>query len=117
MRASPTLDYFKTLPPPAVDLELRALCTHGKDEEGLQLLHCLISWFTERFKTGLDFEIMEAYLHRTLLIYGEIVVSTPSLLQMAKTLGEVHSASTQRLRTLVQGNLCLLKLLANLPPL
>ena len=117
VRASPTLAYFKTLPPPAVDLELRALCTHGKDEEGLQLLHCLLAWITERFKTGLDFEIMEAYLHRTLLIYGEIVVSTPSLLQLAKTLGEVHSASTQRLRTLVQGNLCLLKLLAGLPPL
>ena len=30
----PILEYLKNLPPPAVDLEFRALCTHEKDEEG-----------------------------------------------------------------------------------
>ena len=114
---SPTLDYMKTLAPPAVDLELRSLCSHDKDEEGLQLLHCLLMWITERFRTGLDFEVMEAYLHRTLLIHGELIVAKPSLLQLSQSLADVHAACTERLRTLVQGNLCLLKMLANLPPL
>ena len=30
----PILGYLKSLPPPAVDLEFRALCTHEEDEEG-----------------------------------------------------------------------------------
>lgn len=30
----PILEYLKNLPPPAVDLEFRALCTHENDEEG-----------------------------------------------------------------------------------
>lgn len=31
----PILGYLKSLPPPAVDLEFRALCTHETDEEGM----------------------------------------------------------------------------------
>ncbi len=115
--ASPTLEYLKTLAPPAVDVELRALCTHGEDEEGLKLLHCLLSWLAQRIISARDFEVLEAYLHRTLLIYGEIIVIKPSLLTLAQNISKAHTNSTSKLRSLVQGNLCLLKLLANLPPL
>jgi len=114
---SPTLEYMQTLPPPAVDLELRALCTHVTDEEGLALLHCLLEWETRCIRTGRDFEVLEAYLHRTLLVHGEYIVADPALLRRAHVLQEAHSKSTERLRTLVQSNLCLLKMLANLPPL
>eukprot|EP00605_Chrysophyceae_sp_TOSAG23-4_P002689 GSChrysophyteH1.ASY1.ANO1.2966.1 assembled CDS len=114
---SATLEYLKTLPPPAIDVEFRALCTHGEDEEGLKLLHCLLSWLAQRIASSLDFEVLEAYLHRTLLIYGEIIVTKPSLLAMTQEISRVHSAASMKLRDLVQGNLCLLKLLADLPPL
>ena len=33
----PILGYLKSLPPPAVDLEFRALCTHESDEEGTRI--------------------------------------------------------------------------------
>ena len=33
----PIMAYLKSLPPPAVDLEFRALCTHETDEEGKRL--------------------------------------------------------------------------------
>eukprot|EP00606_Chrysophyceae_sp_TOSAG23-5_P000671 GSChrysophyteH2.ASY1.ANO1.1331.1 assembled CDS len=116
-RPSGTLEYLKTLAPPAVDLELRALCTHGEDEEGLKLLHCLLSWLAHCMRSGRDFEVLEAYLHRTLLVYGEIIVTKPSLLILAQHISAAHADNSQRLRGLVQGNLCLLKLLAGLPPL
>ena len=115
--ASATLDYLKTLAPPAVDLEFRALCTHGEDEEGLKLLHCLLSWLAQCMSSGRDFEVLEAYLHRTLLVYGEIIVTKPSLLSLAQRISAAHADSSERLRGLVQGNLCLLKLFAGLPPL
>ena len=116
-RPSGTLEYLKTLAPPAVDLEFRALCTHGEDEEGLKLLHCLLSWLAHCMRSGRDFEVLEAYLHRTLLVYGEIIVTKPSLLILAQHISAAHADNSQRLRGLVQGNLCLLKLLAGLPPL
>lgn len=36
----PILMYLKSLPPPAVDLEFRALCTHENDEEGISACPC-----------------------------------------------------------------------------
>ena len=77
---------LQTLPPPAVDLELRALCTHVEDEEGLALLHCLLEWMTRCIRTGRDFEVVEAYLHRTLLVHGEFIVTDPALLRRAHVL-------------------------------
>ena len=114
---SKLLDYLKTLPPPAVDLELRALCSGPQDEEGIALLGSLFAWFTQRFLTGTDFEVLEAYLHRTLLLHSDTALSQPSLLPVTRAVAEAHSVGTGRLRELVQSNLCMLKLLANIPPL
>ena len=114
---SKLLEYLKTLPPPAVDLELRALCTGPDDDEGVVLLGTLLAWFTQRLRIGTDFEILEAYLHRALLIHGSTVMNQPRLLPVASTVAEAHSAGASKLRELVQSNLCMLKLLANIPPL
>lgn len=112
---SKVLDYLKTLPPPAVDLELRSLCTHDEDEEGIQLVRFLLVWFVDRMVTGLDFEVMEAYLHRTLLIFGEKIMKRGELSETLRELRLVHEAKSARFGSLVQQNLCMLKLFANLP--
>jgi hypothetical protein len=39
----PILMYLKSLPPPAVDLEFRALCTHENDEEGTNTSDSLLA--------------------------------------------------------------------------
>ena len=83
---SKLLDYLKTLPPPAVDLELRALCSGPQDEEGIALLGSLFAWFTQRFLTGTDFEVLEAYLHRTLLLHSDTVQVNPHYLSLALSL-------------------------------
>jgi U3 small nucleolar RNA-associated protein 21 len=147
---SKLLDYLKTLPPPAVDLELRALCNGADDEEGVALVARLLAWFVGRLRSGTDFEVLEAYLHRTLVIYADQMVSggggggggggshyppngdiggysyppgdaaaTTSnlLLPLAQRVAKAHKAGLARLRTLIQGNLCLLKLLAKMPPM
>lgn len=114
---SKLLEYLKTLPPPAVDLELRALCSGQEDEEGVALLGALLVWFTQRLRIGTDFEILEAYLHRTLLIHGSAVMDHPKLLPVASMVAQAHSSGAGKLRELVQSNLCMLKLLANIPPL
>jgi len=112
---SKVLDYLKTLPPPAVDLELRALCAHDEDEEGFKLLHFLLLWFSERLSTGADFELLEAYLHRTLLIYGEVIMRRPELQGLLESLRKAQEQNCARFRGLVQQNLCVLKLISGLP--
>ena len=112
---SKVLDYLKTLPPPAVDLELRALCTHDEDSEGHDLLCFLLQWFAARLSTGLDFELLEAYLHRTLLIHGETIMKQPRLGALLEALKAAQEDTSRRFRGLVQQNLCVLKLVSGLP--
>ena len=112
---SKVLDYLKTLPPPAVDVELRALCTHQEDEEGLSLLRFLLSWFCRRVSSGCDFELLEAYLHRTMLIHAEVIMKSAALAPLVAQLKQVHAEQSSKFRALVQGNMCRLKFLSNLP--
>ncbi len=114
---SKLLGYLKTLPPPALDLELRALCTGVEDEEGISLLARLLKWILQRLRGGSDFEVLEAYLHRIIEIYADVVIASADLSSIARRVAEVHQASASKLQDLVQSNLCLLKMFAMLPPL
>jgi hypothetical protein len=112
----PILEYLKGIPPPAIDLEFRALCTHENDEEGLDLLRCFLIWMSKSLKSGMNFEILQAYLHRLLSIYAELILKQPLLSIEVEKVRLIHSESSNRFRHLIQSNLCLLKMLAGLPP-
>ena len=102
-----------------MDVELRALCAHKDDEEGLSLLRCLFAWFARKLRSGLNFEVLQAYLHRTVTIYAELILqqAEPSLLaNELEAVRKAHNECSGRFRQLVQSNLCLLKMLAGLPP-
>lgn len=109
------MEYLKKLPPPAVDLEMRALCTYEEDEEGIELLRLLLQWLTKHITTGEDFEILQAYLHRTLTIYLHLIMKLPQLKKDLQALQQAHAVASDRFRHLVQKNLCLLKMMGNLP--
>lgn len=109
------ISYLKKLPAPAVDIELRALCTYEGDEEGVVLLKHFCQWLTRQIITGENFEILQAYLHRTLTIYLSMMMLIPQLNVELETLRQAHAAASNRFRHLVQKNLCLLKLMGNLP--
>lgn len=109
------LEYLKKLPPPAVDLEMRALCTHAEDEEGLELLRQLLVWLAAHIATGHDFEVLQAYLHHALSIYAPLITKAPVLSEVVAELRTVHQGANGRFRHLVQKNLCLLKMMGNLP--
>jgi U3 small nucleolar RNA-associated protein 21 len=108
------MKYLKTLPPPAVDLEIRAICGYEGDDEGIMLLRCFISWLTENLKKGTNFEVLQAYIHRTVLIYSELFTKIPNISLELDLLKDVHRDISDRFRHLVQSNLCLLKMLAGL---
>lgn len=109
------MDYLKQLPPPAVDLELRALYTYEGDEEGVKLLQLLLKWLTKHTRSGNNYEVLQAYIHRTLTIYSQTILQLPILQVDLQALYEAHHHTSSRFRNLIQKNLCLLKLIGNLP--
>ncbi len=113
--ASLLLEYLKSLGPPAVDLEIRALCAYEQDEKGVRLLLDWLRWLTEQVATRDSFEVLQAYLHRTLAIYSELVLKLPVLAQQLRLLTAASTSASDRFRGIIQKNLCLLKMMANIP--
>ena len=111
------LNYLKSLTPPAVDIELRSLCRHENDEEGIMLLLCVIDWLQRNLVKGENFEILQAYLHRTLTIHSELLLKVPSLLHALKKLKDIHKSSCDRFRNIIQNNLCIVQMYSNIKSL
>ena len=118
----PLMGYLKSIAPPAIDAEMRSICLHEGDEEGIQYLHMILQWFSKELETGENFEILQAYLHRLLTIYMEQIVKMDPTVEGVSDLHNdiaylhsVHESSNLRFRHLVQRNLCLLKVMARLP--
>jgi hypothetical protein len=140
------LEYLKTLSPPAIDLEMRALCRDhqfisqedAEDAEGLQLLAKFLYWFEIVLSKATDFELMQAYLTRALMVYSETLLAVPSSASSADSaepdgdgqvkasinvtfaqalfkILSIHQVAMRSFRDLMQNNLCLLKLLSGLP--
>ena len=114
---SPVVGYLKSIGPPAVDAEMRALCRDAQDELGVQLLGRVLAWLLEDFKTCENFEILQAYLYRFLFIYSEVILECPQLLSRLQKIKVLHEASCRKFRHLVQSNLCVLKMMAQIPSL
>lgn len=111
----PILGYLKTIAPPAIDAEMRSLCLHDGDEEGIKFIRILLKWFKKKLASGNNFEVLQAYLHRMLTIYSEILIKIPEFALDVEELHRAHDACGLKFRHLIQKNLCLLKVLARMP--
>lgn len=112
---SSLLAYLKQLAPPAVDLEFRSLCLNEEDADGVALLQKLIRWTMRQIETGRDYELLQAYLHRFLTIYSELISSQPQLAADITALKRAQFDANVKFRHLLQKNLCLLKMTGNIP--
>jgi hypothetical protein len=112
---SALMTYLKSLMPPSVDVEIRALCLSEEDKEGLGLLRALLIWFMDEFTRGDNFEVLQAYLARTISIYSDMILKTPQLQLLLEDLKLCHDDSSGRFRKIVQSNLAVLKFMGKLP--
>ena len=105
--------FLKKLTPSAVDVEFRALYQHSEDHLGIHLLQTLLSWFSHTLASAADFELLQAYLYRLLIIYTDVFIEMAAVFgSNISSLSRVHSNVGQSFRHLVQENICLLKLLS-----
>jgi len=100
-----------------VDLEFRALCQHEKDEDGLKFLKFLFVWIGQQLQFATDFELLQAYLYRAVLIYSEILRTESQFADILKLISKEHDQKQETFRDLLKNNLCLLKLFAKIPPI
>lgn len=94
---------------------MRALYSHDEDDDGVQLLKRMLIWMAYQLRSGRNFEVTQAYICRFLTIYSETLIKMPDLASELHFLKEIHSFGCNSFRTLVQNNLCLLKVMAHLP--
>ena len=107
--------FFLSLPPPAIENELRALCRNDEDDEGVELLRLLFTWLLQQLRCGEDFELMQAYLYRAVLIYSEVLRRRQAQFsEILTAVKESHQEKVGKFRGLLQSNLCLLKLFARI---
>lgn len=127
---SAVLAYMKTLAAPAVDVDINALCTNDLElRQQIQdnptsapPLALWLQWLTRSSALGHDFELIQAYIHRTLAVYSELLLKSPvtlaegsSLVSDLFALQSANDEMTNNFRLSVQRNLCMLKILANIP--
>lgn len=126
------LSYLKTLSAPAVDVDINALCTNDIELQtefsdpasstAVPPLALWLQWLGRSVAKGHDFELVQAYLHRTLAVYSELILKSPVVVSQGSTLVSdliqlqgASDAMTNSFRASVQKNLCMLKILANIP--
>mmetsp|Transcript_46017 Transcript_46017/g.59119 ORF Transcript_46017/g.59119 Transcript_46017/m.59119 type:complete len:1225 (+) Transcript_46017:40-3714(+) len=114
------LIFMKSLSPSAVDAELSRLCRDEKDDQpGVLLLISFLKWIQYISQSNRDFDLLQAYLHRFLMLHSEVIatcdnVELPSIIH---TLRDDHTKRSTRLRELVQQNLCLINFFSNIESL
>lgn len=114
-RNNGVLNYLTKLSAPAVDLQIRSLCNHASDEEGIALLRLFAVWLAYNLASNDNFEVVQAYLHRFLTVYSSLVLEVPNISADVCKLKAIQSSSSEHFRNLLQRNLSLLKLMANIP--
>jgi hypothetical protein len=88
------------------------------DARGVELIHCVLVWFANELKSGIDYELLQAYLTRFLFIFSELLVAECSknlpLKETLQQLNQIHSEYCLKFRHLIQSNLCVLKMMAQI---
>lgn len=78
----------------------------------------MILWFVDELKKGDNYEVLEAYLTRFLLIYSELIIETIKIneifQQNVTKLIQSHQQINHKFRNLIQSNLCILKMMAQI---
>ncbi|CAM9977228.1 unnamed protein product, partial [Hapterophycus canaliculatus] len=113
-RFSGVMTYLKTLAPPSVDVEMSLLCQGDWDEDGVRLVGLAIEFLLEELRSKRSFEVVQAYLHRFLKHYADLIMITPDLREASKALRDEQEESSNRVKQLLQHSLCLVGFLSNL---
>eukprot|EP00981_Chlorochromonas_danica_P014054 scaffold7245_cov197-Ochromonas_danica.AAC.14 len=101
--------------PQQCENEIRGLCKHDEDIEGMNLLRRFLSLLAVLVQRGKAFEIVQAYVHFTLSVHHQVIVSNYSMKEEVEALQAALFAREEELRGQVSATLCYLKTMLGVP--
>lgn len=104
----------RRMTPPTIDVEMRSLHRGADDSTGDELLYLMLQYFQKQLEDGTDFEVTQAYLHRFLTIYSNLIQQNARLAAAAATVSGVQLKASTKFRELINENLCILKFVGKL---
>ena len=100
--------HLSSLPPSAVDVELRSLCLGPGDADGMAVLGRLLGYFAVRVGSGRQFELTQAQLALTLQLFAETIAGDEALREAAGRIQSALDTHCARLSGLLDAGLCML---------
>eukprot|EP00814_Leptocylindrus_danicus_P007283 CAMPEP_0116005770 /NCGR_PEP_ID=MMETSP0321-20121206/1348_1 /TAXON_ID=163516 /ORGANISM="Leptocylindrus danicus var. danicus, Strain B650" /LENGTH=451 /DNA_ID=CAMNT_0003474231 /DNA_START=1016 /DNA_END=2371 /DNA_ORIENTATION=+ len=70
---APVTELLKSMGPSSIDVAFRTLCHGRHDSEGLALLMLACDWLIEALESRSDYEVVQVYLHRFMVVHGGIL--------------------------------------------
>ena len=74
----------------------------------------LMRFLEKAMEVGVEFEMVQAILERTLQLYGELIEGMPEMKSVLERMERVQGKEWMRMQGLMQQTLCLVELFSNL---
>lgn len=94
---APVTELLKSMGPSGIDVAFRTLCQGRYDSEGLTLLMLACDWLVEALESRSEYEVVQAYLHRFMLVHGDILSGVEQDYAVNGEDGEDSESKKQRL--------------------
>ena len=98
----------KGMSPSAIDFEIQSLCLGVEDDDGARQVRLTLRWLLVELQAGSNFELIQAYLHRVIHVYKEILQEREELRQLVGQLHSVQAERWRKMRALMQHAQCLI---------
>ena len=108
------LDHFRKCSVNEMDVELSMLCMGEFDTVGIHAVQNLMRFLEKAMEVGVEFEMVQAILERTLQLYGELIEGMPEMKSVLERMERVQGKEWMRMQGLMQQTLCLVELFSNL---
>ncbi|CAK9109549.1 WD repeat-containing protein 36 (T-cell activation WD repeat-containing protein) (TA-WDRP) [Durusdinium trenchii] len=110
---APVLEHLMALSPSAIDFELQSVSLGPEDDDGGGLLRLLLEWIHLELKRKTNFEVVQALLHRVLVVHHDSCSQRPELHALLCEIRSAQDTAWKALRGMLQHNLCLLSFFAH----
>ena len=98
----------KRMSPSAVDFEIQSLCLGVEDDDGARQVRLVLKWLVIELKAGTNFEVVQAFLHRVIHVYKEVLQERDELRQLVAELHSIQEKRWLKMRQLMQNTQCLI---------
>lgn len=103
--------HLKSLPPSAVDFEIRSLSTADEARDA----HLFLAMLTEQLGTCRNYELLQSFINVFLRAHGDALAQRGRFAAALVRLAEAQNAAWARLQDMIDEDICLVDFARNAP--